>query len=161
MIYLYLHLLLSTLIWPLQAWMMVSKTGDIVLLGPLEINPGGDINPRVGLKSANALLWDMYVDTRDELKFKIRWKGQEVLNTLTFESFSVQNRAQMGRALSITKAVTFGRDVSVNQRVNFGSSMSVLDFFRLGSCLSVRSFLRLGSTLAVQGSTRYGSELSV
>jgi hypothetical protein len=141
--YLFLHVLLGNLIGHLQAWMMVSKTGDITLLGPLEINPGGSIPPRVTFKSASRRQWDMFVDTQEALSFKIRWQEKVTYATIDVRdtnTFSVYNTLLLGSSLSISKVAQLGNTLSVYHKVTFGSHILVLDFFRLESALPVRSF---------------------
>lgn len=63
------HAPVVALLHRLEAWMMVSRTGEITMLGPVQLLPyeKHQRDPRVSFRRAGGTQWDIVVRSNDEL----------------------------------------------------------------------------------------------
>ena len=152
------HLVWFALLLHVQAWMLVSKEGEITMVAPVDINPSYTY-ASVGFKSNSVKQWDITLDSANNLIF--RYQETTDLLTVSTSSFSVSNVVSFGSGLSVYDFAQFGNTLSVAGATHLGFILSALDPVHFGSVLSIRSFVRPGDTLFVEGWTYSGEELSV
>ncbi|CAK9050016.1 unnamed protein product [Durusdinium trenchii] len=149
-------LALSTLVPRVAPWVLVSKEGDITLLGPLDLDPSYNQAPRVTLRSSGVRLWDIIVQDLyggNALVFQTP-SGSKVAFTPDDETF-------FNTTLSVLREVKLGGSLSVFDTVNMGGRVSIFSATSLGGTLSVYNQVNLGSVLSVFGHTNFASTASI
>lgn len=154
----HLALCSALLAWSVQAWMLVSKDGEVTLVAPLDINPSYD-NARVAFKSAGQRQWSIYLDSQNDLRFRHRELQDYV--TLSTDSLAVYNFAAFGSSVSVTSFTRLGATPSISGRTTLGSSCSTWDTLYLGNTSLVKNSVRLGSIPPASGISCLGLELLV
>lgn len=156
-----------------RAWVLVSREGQVTMLGPIDIDPSFSQEARLTFRQRGVKEWSIGIyavyggggdfvvssERNGEVTpfFAMTQQAEAFYNT----SLSVIDYVKLGSTLSVFDGTILGSSLSAMSKTILGSSMSVRDEAILGSILSVHGKAMLGSTLFVGERVMSGKELSV